>query len=296
MNSDKPSQIKLAIALFIGIIAVSSSAILVKQTTAPSAIIATYRMMFTVLIMIIPTFFFHFQEMKKLQKKDYLYSFLSGLFLAFHFITWFESLKYTSIASSVVLVTMSPIFSMIGESIFFKKRYPLLSILGSLVSIIGGILIGLGDFRISGKALLGDLLALLGALMVTVYWLFGQKVRTRLTLLPYTLLVYGSSTIILVIYSFSFHYSFTQYEKTDWIVFIALAVIPNILGHTVFNWAIKYTNATTISMVLLGEPIGASILATLIYKEAPTLIQIIGGLIILLGLYVFQRYQIVQNN
>lgn len=185
---------------------------------------------------------------------------------------------------------------MIGESIFFKKRYPLLSILGSLVSIIGGILIGLGDFRISGKALLGDLLALLGALMVTVYWLFGQKVRTRLTLLPYTLLVYGSSTIILVIYSLSFHYSFTQYEKTDWIVFIALAVIPNILGHTLFNWAIKYTNATTISMVLLGEPIGASILAALIYKEAPTLIQIIGGLIILLGLYVFQRYQIVQNN
>lgn len=296
MNSDKPSQIKLAIALFIGIIAVSSSAILVKQTTAPSSIIATYRMMFTVFIMIIPTFFFHFQEMKKLQKKDYLYSFLSGLFLAFHFITWFESLKYTSIASSVVLVTMSPIFSMIGESIFFKKRYPLLSILGSLVSIIGGILIGLGDFRISGKALLGDLLALLGALMVTVYWLFGQKVRTRLTLLPYTLLVYGSSTIILVIYSLSFHYSFTQYEKTDWIVFIALAVIPNILGHTLFNWAIKYTNATTISMVLLGEPIGASILAALIYKEAPTLIQIIGGLIILLGLYVFQRYQIVQNN
>ncbi|WP_132769314.1 DMT family transporter [Tepidibacillus fermentans] len=283
--------ILLITLLLIAILAISSSAILVKETNAPSAIIATYRLFFTVAILFFPTILYHRKELFSVQKKELIYSILAGLFLALHFITWFESLNYTSIASSVVLVTMQPIFAMIGGVLFFKERYTFIAVIGSTIAVIGGMIIGWGDFRIGGMALWGDILALIGALLATVYWLFGQFVRARLSLLPYALLVYGSSLFALIFYDLFFSYSFFSYQKRDWIVFILIAIIPNILGHTIFNWSMKYISATTVSMLILGEPVGSMILAYILYRERLNITQWIGSFCIFLGIFLYLRYQ-----
>ncbi|WP_339060638.1 DMT family transporter [Tepidibacillus marianensis] len=291
MEGKHANRFILFLSLVIAILAISSSAILVKEAKAPSSIIATYRLMFTILILFFPTLIYHRRELFAVQKRELVYSIFSGLFLALHFITWFESLNYTSIASSVVLVTMQPIFAMMGGVIFFKEKYHILSILGSLLAVIGGMIIGWGDFRIGGMALWGDILALLGALLATVYWLLGQSVRRRMSLLPYAMLVYGSSTILLILYDLIFSYPLFAYSKRNWIFFILIAIIPNILGHTIFNWSMRYISATTVSMLILGEPIGSTILAYIIYKEHLNLTQWVGSFFIFLGIYIYIRYQ-----
>ncbi|MFV9511662.1 DMT family transporter [Tepidibacillus sp. LV47] len=282
-------------SLFIAILAISSSAILVKETRAPAAIIATYRLLFTVLILIIPTIIYHRDELLHVKKYPLISSIISGLFLALHFVTWFESLSYTSIASSVVLVTMQPIFSLIGGILFFKERYSVIAILGSVIAVIGGIIIGWGDLRIGGLALWGDILALLGAVFSTIYWLIGQSVRSKLSLLPYALIVYGSAAIMIIIYDLFLSYSFFSYSKRDWMIFILIAIIPNILGHTIFNWSMKYIRATTVSMLILGEPIGSNILAYFMYHDILSITQWVGSFFILFGTYLYLRNPVDQK-
>lgn len=274
-------------ALIIGAIAVSTSAILVKLAHAPAGIIATYRLLFTVFLMA-PLFFTkYFKELKDIRKKEWLYSIISGVLLAFHFIFWFESLNYTSVASSVVLVALQPIFAFIGTYVFFKERISVGAFFSGIIAIIGSIIISWGDFKISGMALWGDFLALTAAIWVTAYFLFGQSVRKQISLVTYTFVVYSISSITLIIYDVIMGYSFFTYSKQDWIVFLLLAIIPTLLGHTLFNWAIRWLSTSVISMSILFEPVGAAILAYFILNEVLTLTQFVGGVIVLLGLFLF---------
>ena len=290
MTANHPSRLKIFIVFFIAIIAISYSAILVKQTNAPSAIAATYRMLFTVVILL-PLFIKkHRSELKLLRKKEVFYSILSGVFLAFHFLSWFESLKHTSIASSVVLVSLQPVFAVIEGVTFYKERYSIISLLGMFVAILGSAVIGWGDFKLGGTALYGDFLSMVAAFMVTIYWLFGQTIRRSVSLITYTILVYSSSAVTLLVYDLVFQYSLANYPIHDWMIFLGLAIIPNIFGHTALNWAVKYVNATTISMVTLGEPIGASIFAFYIFSETLTINQWLGGALILGGLFIYNKY------
>lgn len=284
---DKP-KIGLVLGIFIAVLAVSTSAIFVRLAEAPAAIIATYRLGFTVLLMI--PFIFLSSRKKELfliSRKDWLYSSVAGVFLALHFILWFESLNYTSVASSVVLVTLQPIFAFIGTYLFFSERLSLRAILSGVIAMTGSIIISWGDFKISGTALFGDLLALAGAVMVTGYFLFGQHVRKRVSLLTYTFVVYGMSTITLLLYDLVLQYPLLGYDKQTWMYFILLALIPTLLGHTIFNWAIKWVSTTTISMSILFEPIGAAILAYFILNEITYPTQWIGGSIVIIGLLSF---------
>ena len=284
------------IALAFGLVAVSSASVLVKLSDAPSSIIAAYRIFFTVVILGIPTLMYKREELKKITKRELRFSFLSGTFLAFHFITWFESLKYTSVASSVVLVTLQPVFAMLGTYLFFKERVPLLGIFGALLAFSGSVVIGWGDFRIGGMALYGDILALIGALFVTGYWLVGQSLRKTLSLLPYTFLVYGASAIVLFGYNIILGIELFGYGVEHWIIFIALAIIPTVFGHTVFNWALKYVSTTTVSVTILGEPIGATILAYYVLNEMITKTQLLGGAVILIGIFIYLRYNQVEKH
>ena len=173
-------------ALIVGVIAVSTSAIFVKLATAPAPVIAFYRLLFST-VLIAPIFFLrHFSEMKNLSKKDWIYSTIAGVLLAFHFILWFESLNYTSVASSVVLVTLQPLFAFIGTFLFFKEKVSIVAIISGLIAITGSVIISWGDFKISGIALIGDLLALAACAMITAYLLFGQGIRKRHSLTLYT--------------------------------------------------------------------------------------------------------------
>ena len=275
------------VAIAIGVISVSLSAIFVKLSSAESAVIAFYRMLFSVLIMS-PVFLLKYKsELKLLQKRDWIFSIVAGVFLAFHFILWFESLNYTSVASSTVLVTLQPIFAFVGTYLFFKEKVAFQSIVAVIVAISGSLLISWGDFRVSGAALYGDGLALIACAFITGYLLFGQDVRKRLSLMTYTMVVYSVSTITLFFYVLFMGQSFGPYESTDWLLFVMLAIVPNLLGHTLFNWSLKWVSTNAISIAILFEPVGAAILAFFIFNEKLILSQVIGGIIVILGILMF---------
>ena len=278
-------------ALIVGVIAVSTSAIFVKLATAPAPVIAFYRLLFST-VLIAPIFFLrHFSEMKNLSKKDWIYSTIAGVLLAFHFILWFESLNYTSVASSVVLVTLQPLFAFIGTFLFFKEKVSIVAIISGLIAITGSVIISWGDFKISGIALIGDLLALAACAMITAYLLFGQGIRKRHSLTLYTFIVYGISSITLLCYCLLLQYPLGPYPKEDWMYFLLLAVVATLLGHSLFNWSLKWVSTNTISVMILFEPVGSIILAYYILGEKMILPQIIGGMIIMIGIifYVFER-------
>lgn len=284
---DVSPKVNPYLVLAIGVISVSTSAILVKFSSAPSGIIAFYRMLFSVLIML-PIFLLKYApELRLITKRDWLFSSIAGIFLAFHFILWFESLNYTSVASSTVLVTLQPLFAFVGTYFFFKEKFTMRAILCGLMAVVGSFIISWGDFKISGSALYGDILALIACALITAYLMFGQSVRQRVSLITYTFVVYSISTITLFLYVLIKNEPLLPYPTSDWIYFLLLALIPNLLGHTLFNWSIKWVSTSTISMAILLEPIGATILAYYLLSERIFFTQITGGLIIIASLAFF---------
>jgi drug/metabolite transporter (DMT)-like permease len=274
-------------ALIVGVMAVSASAIFVKFSSAPSGVIAFYRLLFSVLFML-PIFLMKYvKELLLISKRDWLFATLAGVFLAFHFILWFESLNYTSVASSTVLVTLQPLFAFIGTYLFFKERFSLKAMVCALLAIIGSVIISFGDFRISGTALFGDILALLACALVTAYLMFGQSVRKRLSLITYTFVVYSISSIVLFLYVLIAGESLYPYPKGEWVNFILLALIPTLLGHSLFNWAVKWISTSIISMAILFEPVGATILAYYLLSEKVLLTQLLGGSIVIVSISLF---------
>ncbi|WP_064092768.1 DMT family transporter [Rossellomorea aquimaris] len=281
------AKINPYLLLAIGVISVSTSAILVKISSAPAGVLAFYRLFFTVLLMS-PVFFLKYvRELKVITLRDWMFSILAGVFLAFHFILWFESLNYTSVASSTVLVTLQPLFAFIGAYMFFQEKITGKAILSGVLAVSGSVIISWGDFKISGSALWGDVLALLACALVTGYLLFGQTIRKRLSLITYTYLVYAISSVILLLYVLVTSESLSPYPKEDWIYFLLLAIIPTLLGHSLFNWSLKWVSTSTISMAILFEPIGASLLAYWLLAEKIMITQVIGGFIIIIGVTFF---------
>lgn len=275
------------VLLIIGVLSVSTSAIFVKVASAPAGVIAFYRLFFSVLIML-PIFLLKYKaELKEINKRDWKLMVIAGVFLAFHFILWFESLNYTSVASSTVLVTIQPLFAFIGAFLFFKEAISVKAVLSGLIAIIGSFIISWGDFQVSGMALFGDLLALIACALITGYLLFGQDVRRRVSLITYTFLVYSVSSVTLLVYVLVMKEPLFPYPTEDWIYFILLAIVPTLLGHSLFNWCIKWISTTTISMAILLEPIGAAILAYYILGEKIIMTQTIGGIIVILGVLLF---------
>ncbi|MFC4323421.1 DMT family transporter [Litchfieldia salsa] len=284
----------------IGVVAVSTSAILVKLASSPAPVTAFYRLFFSTVLMI-PIFLLKYKvELKRISKKDWLYSVAAGVFLAFHFILWFESLNYTSVTSSTVLVTLQPLFAFLGTYFFFKEKVRFSAVASGFLGISGSVVIAWGDFKISGMALYGDFLALVACAMVTAYLLVGQNIRKRLSLITYTFLVYSISTITLFLYVIILDYPLSPYPSNDWIVFVLLAIVPTLLGHTLFNWSLQWVSTSTISMAILFEPVGAAILAYFILGEHILWTQVIGGVIIItgIGLYLLnerKRYSHVKG-
>jgi drug/metabolite transporter (DMT)-like permease len=281
------TRINPYLALAIGVISVSTSAILVKFSSSPSGVIAFYRLFLSVLLLL-PLFLTRYvAELRLITKRDWIYSMIAGIFLALHFILWFESLNYTSVASSTVLVTLQPLFAFIGTYFIFKEKISFMTIISGVIAIVGSAIISWGDFRISGSALFGDFLALFACALVTVYLMFGQTVRKRLSLITYTFIVYSFSSITLFLYVIIRNESFIPTQSSDWLYFFLLALIPTLLGHSLFNWTLKWISTSTISMAILFEPVGAIILAYYLLDEGLIWSQIIGGLIVIGGISLF---------
>jgi len=287
-QSEKPAVNPYLVIAF-GVFSVSTSAVLVKLAEAPAGVIAFYRLFFSVLLMLPVVLTRNLKDIGGFSLKDLFLSAVSGIFLAFHFILWFESLNYTSVASSTVLVTLQPLFSFAGTYLLYKERITFRTIVSGMVAIFGSILISWGDFNISREALFGDVLALIACALITGYLLFGQSVRKRVSLFPYTFVVYSISSVTLWIYVWANGQSFYPYRPQDWIYFLLLAVFPTLLGHTLFNWSLKWVSTNVISMAILFEPVGAALLAFFILGETLKWTQIIGGLIVLSGLFLFSK-------
>lgn len=283
---NKPS-VHPYIPIAIGVLTVGLSAIFVKMATADAGVIAFYRMFFSAVIML-PLFLISYRsELTSLTKKDWLFTASSGIFLAIHFILWFESLNYTSVASSTVLVTLQPIFALAGTALFFKEIITGKMLTAVIVALTGSFIISWGDFQVSGAALFGDLLALLACAFVTAYLLIGQNVRKRISLVTYTFLVYSISSVTLFFYVLLTQEPFFGYPAADWGWFLALAILPNLLGHTLFNWAVKWVSTNVVSIAILFEPVLASIAAYFVLHEKITSLQLGGAIVVLAGVLLF---------
>jgi drug/metabolite transporter (DMT)-like permease len=288
------------IALAIALLAVSSSAILIRmaQEEAHSLVIAAYRLIFSALILALPTLLKSRDEIKQLSKNEWGLVMLSGFFLALHFATWISSLAYTSIASSVVIVTSSPLWVALFSAMFLKEKMTRNNKWGMMIAILGALIVGSAGMLIGGSAstigqnsLWGQFLALLGAIFVAGYLLIGRKLRYRISLLSYTFLVYGSAAVLLFILVLFLGLPLSGYQPKVWGLFLLMAIFPQLIGHSTYNWALKYMSAVVVSIVALGEPIGATLLGFILLKETPHVLEIIGGVILLVGIGIAIRKQ-----
>jgi drug/metabolite transporter (DMT)-like permease len=275
------------LAILVGVFAVSFSSIFVRLASAPPLIIAAYRLVFTFSLLAPFALSGGAQSVRGMSRRQVLLAAASGVFLALHFVTWFTSLKYTSIASSVVLVTTQPLFVVLGSFLFFKERVPRIALWGGALAMMGSLVIGATDFQVGQRAFLGDLLALFSAVMVAGYMLLGRRLRGEVDISGYTFVTYGSSSVVLVVSALASGLPFYPYPARDWLLFAALAVVCTILGHTVFNWVLRYVQASVVSVSILGEPLGAILWAAVFLGENPTLRQAVGGSLIFAGLYLF---------
>ena len=277
------------IFLFVGVAALSMSAIFVKLANAPALIVAFYRLLFSFIIILPIVLIKNFKELININKKDLLLSLMAGIALSLHYSMWFQSLKYTSVASSTVIVTLQPLFSIIAGYFIFKERYTKLAILGFIIAIIGSIIIGWGDFKISSYALFGDILAFISAGLMSANFVLGQYVRKRLSAITYTALTYFSASILSFFIAIISDTNFIGYPFYTWINILGLTLISTMLGHVIFMWLLKWFSASVVSMTILGEAVGACILGYFILNETISINQIIGIIIILFGIGLFLK-------
>jgi drug/metabolite transporter (DMT)-like permease len=281
-------SIKPYLGLATGIVAVSFASIFIRLAEAPSLVIAASRLTIASLILAPAALIRDKEELRALTKGDLQLALLSGLFLGLHFATWISSLEYTSVASSVVFVSTSPLFVGLASRFLLKERVSRQMFVGIAISVVGGMIIGYGDFGLGVRELFGDLLAIAGAVAVSGYWLVGRRLRRQLSLLPYIFLVYATAAAFMIVLCLATGHSFSGYPRQTYLMFFLLAVVPQIIGHSSFNWALKYLPATFVVVSTLGEPVGSTILAHFILHEVPTLAKI-GGVLILAGIYISSR-------
>ncbi|MGD2200861.1 MAG: DMT family transporter [Candidatus Bathyarchaeota archaeon] len=278
------------LALLVSIIAVSTASILIRMSGAPPLAIASYRLLFTTLILL--PFYLHSGGGGRLigaKRRDILTLFAVGVVLALHFASWITSLSLTSVASSVIFVHIDPIFVAAMSHFVLKERIGKGTLMGIFVAFVGATVIALGDAGSGRESLLGDLLALVGAMMLGLYLLAGRRLRQNLDLVSYVTPVYATSAFTLVLGSLLTGTRLAPYPLYEYLLFLAIAVVPMIFGHTVYNWALRYIEAPVVSISLLGEPVGATILAYVFLGESPPPITLLGGAVTLLGIYLCMK-------
>lgn len=282
---DNLKKVKLVVLL--GVVFVSFSSILTKATEASPLIIALYRLMFATFLLLPIIIKGHKKEISNVSKRTFMWCFISGVFLALHFTTWMTSIKITSIASSTTLVNTHPIFIVMGSILFLKVKYPRVILFSIGIALTGSVIISGSDMLIGDHMFYGDMLAIAGGFFVAGYMMIGSFARQNLSVNTYTFLVYGSCTVTLLIFVLITGTPLYPYGIKDWAIFISLAVFCTLMGHSIFNWALEFLNPALISTAILGEPVLATIWAVLIFGEAPTYLQVLGGATIILGIVLY---------
>ena len=279
--------------IVIGVIGISMSAILIRFSTAPSAVTASWRLLWTVILMSPVTLGNREirQELFSINRKTLIMSLLSGVFLAIHFWFWFESLRYTSVASASTIVSTEVIWVSIGFFLFLKGRLSMKAIAAIGVAFAGSALVAFADSGSGGTHLQGDLYALLAAMAVAVYMLIGRIIRAGVSNGVYTYLVYIACAAGLLTTSAVQQQGLFDYGINGILIGLALAVFSTILGHSVFSWCLKYFSPSFVSASKLCEPVVAAILAGVLFAEVPGVLQLIGCVLILGSVLYYSRLE-----
>lgn len=305
MNATHRNPALFYLAIAGGVLAVSTAAIFIRyaQQDVPSLVIAAVRLTLASLILAPVALARHRAELGRLSRRELGLGLLSGFFLALHFATWISSLEFTSVASSVVLVSTTPLWVAILSPLVLRETISQTTLLGLVLALLGGTVVGLSETCriqngltcppfsefLQGQALWGNFLALCGAWMGAGYLLIGRRLRAKMSLIPYIFVVYGMSALVLVFIMRAAGQSPLGYSPINYLWMLLLALVPQLLGHSTFNWALRYLPASFVAVTLLGEPIGSTVLAFLILREVPSTLEIIGGILILAGIYVAGR-------
>ena len=283
------NNIKTYLILFGGVFALSTSAIWVRLAGAPSGVTAFYRLGITAAVLL-PFFLLSKScraEVKALRRGQWLEIAAAGAFLALHYLLWFESLNYTSIASSTVIVSLQPLFSILLERMLLKSRFRPAALVGCGIALLGSAIIGFGDFQISGLSLLGDILAFVAAGVISGYYFLGQTIRKEVSALTYSVLAYFASSVVLLACTLVRGEPLVGYSGESWLAFVGIALIATVGGQFVFNLLLKLLPASAVTMSILGEPVGTCILAYLFLHESISARQLLGIVTIIGGLSVY---------
>ena len=290
MNSHKLSKNVGAIhespllGLWFGVCAVSVAPILIKLTQAPALAIAAYRLGFAV-VLLYPVFYARrFRAQMPYTASDFALSTFAGLLLALHFATWISSLSFTSVASSIVLVSTTPVFAALISHFFTRDKVTLNLWLAVGITLIGSVIIVWEDLHRAHTAFLGDLLALAGAITGAGYLLIGRRARRSRDLLSYIFPLYFAAGALLFLGCLVVKTPLSGYPSSAWLYLFLLALVPTVLGHSSINWSLKYFHPAVVGVFLLAEPIICIILAYFILSEAPSAVKLLGCTVVIGGI------------
>lgn len=274
------------LVLSVGVMCISSGSIFARYADAPSLVKSAYRIGISSAIVVPYALIFHRRDYRALSRRDFALCVLSGFFLALHFASWIASLDYTSVASSVILVDTIPIWIALAGAVSGRGHMSRRMLASVFLSFLGAAIVGYGDISFSGSALKGDALAVIGAVTAAAYILCGREARKKLGLVPYIALCYGSASVFLWAVALAGGYPLAGFSNVTWGAFIGSAVMSQVLGHSSYNWALGHFSAGFVGIMLLGEPLGSSVLAYFLFGEAPTPLKLAGSALLLYAIVI----------
>ena len=272
-----------------GVLAVSTAAVLIRLADAPALAIAAYRLSLASLVTAPLAMSRDLGGLRSLSRSQFLWCMASALAMAIHFVAWFASLDHTSVASSVVIVTASPLLIAVVSHVAYRERLTRPVAGGIALGVAGGLVLASGDRAAGGGELYGDFLALIGAVATGAYFLIGRRVRRSISNVSYIGVVYLASAVALMAAVLVTGTPLTGFSEGTYWMILLLTLVPQLIGHSSLNWALGHLSATLVAVAVMAEPVGATILAWLILDEAPPLASVIGGTLVLLGVYLAFR-------
>lgn len=307
MSLKEPLRCSPILVLFFGVLGISSGSILVRLAQGedmPSLVIAAWRLSLASAVLLPLAVSRRRQELRDMSGFAWGLALLSGFMLALHFATWITSLAYTSVVSSTVLVTTTPLWVGLAAPFLLKERLSMAVKIGIALAMLGSVLIGLADvvavvegrllfsltaFTEQTNPLLGNGLALGGAFAASAYLIIGRRLRHGMSLLTYTAVVYSSAACFLTVMALTAGHDLFGYSASAYLILVLMAIFPQLVGHSSYNWALGHLPAATVSVAVIGEPIGATLLALLIFQEIPGMITLAGSMLLLTGIVYSSR-------
>jgi drug/metabolite transporter (DMT)-like permease len=290
------------VALLVGVMAASTAAIFIRlsqEAGAPSLVLAAARLSIATIILTPLVLRRHWAAVRAVSVSDMKWALVSGVVLGLHFATWITSLEYTAVVNSVTLVTTTPLWVAIMAPIFLGEKLDRWAVAGLILALCGGILVGLsgeaGNPPVRSAPLLGNSLAVIGAIMAGIYFMIGRRLRARLNLTVYIWLVYGTAAIILALVVLVSGEQVGGLPDKAYLWMLMLGLVPQLIGHSSFNYALGFLTAAYVSLVMLGEPISSGLLAIIFLNEWPVWLQLVGSALILVGIGVASKEDLVRK-